>query len=461
MKAVQLTQTLRTPEVLAERLRQFLMSSSRTHGLVKITGRLSAIDAVGISVKGLSRHARLGDFLKISSPGMSLLAETVAIAPDKLMAKPLSNQVTVPIGAEVCLVGPLTCRPDRQWKGRVISALALPIDGGQALPQGAEELTYDNSLVEVPVKTGVKAIDVFLPLCFGQRVGVFAGSGVGKSTLMSMLARARGFDTVVVALVGERGREVREFVEETLGDALQRCVVVVATSDEPASMRRLAPLLATTIAEYFRNRGDKVLLMMDSITRYAHALREIGLAAGEPPVARGYPPSVFGALPLLLERSGPGAKGSGSITGIYSVLVDGDNHNEPVSDAVRGTLDGHIVLDREIAASGRFPAIDVLESVSRLALKAWTSEQVQRARELKRLISRYEESRDLRAIGSYVAGGDPELDRAVSYIPRLYQALQQTPRDAACDDAFAVLPTLPSIPAAREQTTRQGKPRAE
>ena len=220
--------------------------------------------------------------------------------------------------------------------------------------------------IRKPMKTGIRAIDLFTPLCAGQRIGIFAGSGVGKSTLLSMLARAAGFDTTVLALVGERGREVREFLEDALGRETERAVAVVATGDESPMMRRLAPKSAMCIAEYLRDRGENVLLIVDSVTRYAHAARDVALAAGEPPVARGYPPSVFSDLPKLLERAGPGEEGAGSITGVFAVLVDGDDHNDPVADSIRGTLDGHIVLDRAIAEQGRYPAVNVLTSVSRL-----------------------------------------------------------------------------------------------
>ena len=243
--------------------------------------------------------------------------------------------------------------------------------------------------VRTPVKTGVRVIDLFTPLCAGQRIGIFAGSGVGKSTLLGMLARSQGFDTVVVALVGERGREVREFLEDALGRDRARAVTVVSTGDESPMMRRLAPKTAMAIAEYFRDRGENVLLIVDSVTRFAHAARDVGLAAGEPPVARGYTPSVFSDLPKLLERAGPGEEGRGSITGIFSVLVDGDDHNDPVADSIRGTLDGHIVLDRAIADQGRYPAVNVLASISRLAPLAWTPEQRE---------PRHEAARDDRAL---------------------------------------------------------------
>jgi flagellum-specific ATP synthase len=303
------------------------------------------------------------------------------------------------------------------------------------------------------VRTGVKAIDLFTPLCAGQRIGIFAGSGVGKSTLLAMLARTRAFDTTVLALVGERGREVRDFLEDTLGPDRARVIAVVATSDDSPGLRRLAPKAALTIAEDLRERGETVLLVIDSITRFAHAARELALAAGEPPVARGYPPSVFSALPRLLERAGPGEAGQGTITALVSVLVDGDDHNDPVADAVRGILDGHIVLDRRIAGEGRFPALDPLASISRLASKIRTVDEQRIATEVMALVARYEDTRELRAIGGYRRGSDALLDRAVEIVPRLYAALQQGPQDPACEDAFKAIAGLMSPPAPAQSRT--------
>jgi len=270
-------------------------------------------------------------------------------------------------------------------------------------------------------------------------MGVFAGSGVGKSTLLAMLANADAFDTVVVALIGERGREVREFLEDTIGTAMKKTVAVVSTSDESAMMRRRAPETAMSVAEHFRARGDKVLLVLDSITRYTHALREVAIAAGEPPVARGYPASVFTDLPKLLERAGPGPAGEGSITAILSVLIDGDDHNDPVADATRGILDGHVVLDRTIAEQGRYPPVDPLASISRLAPKAWTQEERRLVTMLKALIARFEDTRDIRLLGGYQPGADHELDQAVRQVPLVYAALAQSPHDRPSIDPFADL----------------------
>jgi flagellum-specific ATP synthase len=359
----------------------------------------------------------------------------IRIAGSGIVVLPLGANNTISLGNRARPHGNLKVYPDASWKGRICNALAQPLDGRPPLEAGSDPA---NLLASPPqamlrgkiserVTTGVRAIDLFTPLCYGQRVGIFAGSGVGKSTLLSMMSRSDGFDSVIVGLVGERGREVKDFVHDVLGDTLEKSIVVVATSDEPPAMRRTAALLATSLAEHFRDRGERVLLVMDSLTRYAQACREISLTAGEPPVARGYPPSVFSELPLLLERAGQGASGTGAITAVYTVLVDGDDHNDPVADTVRGTLDGHIVLDRQIAASGRYPAIDLLQSISRLAPRAWTAQEAATVSRWRKLIVRYEDSRDLRSLGGYVRGGDPELDEAVTLVPQLYMALEQSP----------------------------------
>ena len=259
---------------------------------------------------------------------------------------------------------------------------------------------------------------------------------------MGMLCRATGFDCVVVGLIGERGREVNEFVREVLGETLLKAVVVVSTGDEAASLRKRAALLATSIAESFRDKGQNVLLIMDSITRYAQALRELALAGGEPPVSRGFPPSVFSTLPQILERAGPGLDGSGTITGIYSVLVDGDNHNEPISDAIRGTLDGHIILDRNTAASGRYPAIDLLGSISRLINKALSIEELRISIAIRSMVIKFEETKDLRAFGGYQPGKDLELDRAVIAVPKLYAVLNQKPDEQPCMDPFPMIQSI-------------------
>jgi flagellum-specific ATP synthase len=401
---------------------------------VRIFGKVSSVDATGVRVVGLSRLARLGDFVEFARDGKRVLAETISIGKDSILVKLFGHEVSPQLGMSVEYVGEYTIRPSESWLGRTISAFADPIDNQGVLPLGPNRVSVHNSppaatgrtLIQDAVKTGIRGVDIFTPLCFGQRIGIFAGSGVGKSTLLAMMARAPQFDVAIVALVGERGREVNEFIHDVLGETRKKSIVVVATGDESPGMRKMAPQLATRLAEYFRDRQKRVLLIMDSVTRYAMAAREIALAAGEPPVSRGYPPSVFTELPKLLERAGPGGEGQGSITGIYSVLVDGDNHNEPVADAVRGILDGHIVLDREIANSGRFPAIDVLASISRLAPKAWTVSDAKIAADARQLINRFESSKDLRLLGSYQTGSDKQLDHALDVVSKIYDHLTQT-----------------------------------
>jgi flagellum-specific ATP synthase len=437
------------------RLESFVRKIQRPNSLVQISGKVSAINGSGISVRGLSNHVNIGDFVRIHTNKRCVLAEVLSLKPDVAQLQSLSDATGITINARAEALGTFAILPSPAWRGRIVDALAEPIDGLGPLRPGPEERalnawppnSMDRERIGKPIQTGIKAIDIFTPLCLGQRVGIFAGSGVGKSSLLSMLARSKQFDTTVVALVGERGREVQEFVSDTLGDSRAKSVVVVSTSDEPAARRKLVPLTATAIAESFRDMGQSVLLVMDSVTRYAHALREISLASGEPPVARGYPPSVFGKLPQLMERAGPGPIGGGSITAFYAVLVDGDNHNEPVADTVRGILDGHIVLDRGIAASGRYPAIDILASISRLAEKSWTPEEAKVARDLRKLVSRFEDTKDLRALGGYQQGADTELDRAVAFVPKLYAALHQARSEDLCADSFSAVARLTRPPA--------------
>ncbi len=416
--------------------------------LLKRGGRVSEVSPTHYRVRGLSGDVRLGDIVESGETPSAGAGEVVQIGRDEILVAPFGQSAEVSIGDSVFNRGPLGVTPAASWRGRVVDALGRPIDGGPALIADIATPPRDESApgamsrqrVETPFLTGVRAIDIFTPLCFGQRLGIFAGSGVGKSTLLAMLAAASAFDTVVVALVGERGREVREFLEDTIGtDSMAKTVAVVATSDESAMMRRRAPGTALSIAEYFRNRGDRVLLLLDSITRFAHALREVAIGTGEPPIARGYPASVFTDMPKLLERAGPGRHGSGSITAILSVLVDGDDHNDPVADSVRGILDGHIVLDRAIAEQGRYPPINPLASISRLATKAWREDQKAVVARLKAMIARFEDTRDIRLIGAYQPGVDAELDLAVAQVPVIYEALVQSPKDGPSADPFADL----------------------
>jgi flagellum-specific ATP synthase len=319
-------------------------------------------------------------------------------------------------------------RPSMGWLGRVVNAMGEPIDGKGALLQGPAPIPYRNSpppahsrkRVGAPLDLGVRSLNTFLTCCRGQRMGIFAGSGVGKSVLLSMLARNVDADVSVIGLIGERGREVQEFLQEDLGEeGLARAVVVVATSDEPALMRRQAAYLTMSISEFFRDEGKDVMCMMDSVTRFAMAQREIGLSVGEPPTAKGYTPTVFTELPKLLERAGPGTD-QGSITGIFTVLVDGDDHNEPVADAVRGILDGHIVMQRAIAERGRYPAINILKSVSRTMPRSCDPAFLPTITRARQIMATYSDMEELIRLGAYRAGSSPEVDEAI----RLHEPLE-------------------------------------
>jgi flagellum-specific ATP synthase len=325
-------------------------------------------------------------------------------------------------------------RPSEAWLGRVLNAMGEAIDGKGPLPQGASPMPFRNTpppaharkRVGNPLDLGVRALNTFLTCCRGQRLGIFSGSGVGKSVLLSMLARNVDAAISVIGLVGERGREVQEFLQDELGeDGLARSVVVVATSDEPALMRRQAAYLTLAIAEYFRDEGKDVLCLMDSVTRFAMAQREIGLSAGEPPTAKGYTPTVFTELPKLLERAGPGMN-DGTITGIFTVLVDGDDHNEPIADAVRGILDGHVVMERAIAERGRYPAINVLKSVSRTMPKSADPAYLPVITEAKRVMATYTDMEELIRLGAYRPGSSEDVDAAI----RLHEPLEAFLRQA-------------------------------
>ncbi len=418
--------------------------------LTRHGGKVMEVTASNILVSGLEKRVELGSCVEIESADGRWVGEVIGVRYGCATIKLFATTSRLGLGTTVWIRDDLTLRPDPSWLGRVINALGEPIDTALPIQEGATAYAIDHepispmalARVGKPIRTGVRTIDLFTPICAGQRIGVFAGSGVGKSTLISMLTRSSGFKTIVAGLVAERAREVREFVEDVIGPHRARAVVIVASSSESAMMRKLAAKTAMTVAEFFRDQGDDVLLVIDSITRFAHALREVALAAGEPPVARGYAPSVFAELPRLLERAGPGTPQTGSITGIFSVLVDGDDHNEPIADTVRGILDGHIVLERGIADQGRYPAINPLTSISRLAHLAWTSEEAQLVRRLRAIIARYEESRDLRSVGVYKAGSDLELDQAIALAPPLYRMLTQLPDDPPSDAVFEDLASV-------------------
>ncbi len=381
-------------------------------------GRVDRIVGMHAEVTGL--RLATGDLVVIGDePGVQ--AEVVAVAPGKLTALPLGSLFGIRAGEPVRSARSTLRAPvGSSLVGRVLDGLGRPIDGCGPLDgvtyvplQNDPPAPLERPLVVEPLQTGVRAIDGLLTVGRGQRVGIMAGSGVGKSSLLSMLLRGTDADVTVLALVGERGREVREFIEHDLGpEGLAKCVLVVATSDQPALVRRNAAFLATRIAEGFRDGGADVLLLMDSLTRFAMAQREIGLAAGEVPTSKGYPPSVFALLPQLLERAGTSA--SGSITGFYSVLVEGDDLNDPIGDTSRAILDGHVSLSRKLANAGHFPSIDILHSASRVAGKVTTPEQQAAAAHFRHLLATHEEARDLLELGMYSGGSDAWIDEAVA-----------------------------------------------
>jgi flagellum-specific ATP synthase len=349
--------------------------------------------------------------------------------------------------------------PAESWLGRVVDPLGRPVDGKGPLSIGDRSCSlyspppaaHSRRRVGAKIDLGVRALNTFVTCCRGQRLGIFAGSGVGKSTLMSMLARYTASDVNVIGLVGERGRELQEFIEDDLGpDGMARTVVVVATSDQSPLMRRQAAYVTLTVAEYFRDRGNQVMCMIDSITRFAMAQREIGLAAGEPPTSKGYPPTVFAELPRLLERAGPGDNrpGVGDITGLFTVLVDGDDHNEPIADAVRGILDGHIVMERAIGERGRYPAINILRSVSRTMPRCNSEEETALVRRAVRLMSTYEDMAEMIRLGAYKAGSNIEVDEAIHYHQPLEEFLtQRKDRPDSLGQCYAKLAEILGMPA--------------
>jgi flagellum-specific ATP synthase len=421
---------------------------------VRLAGRVEALSGLGVQVAGLARHLSVGDRLTLTArDGREVMAEIVGFRGDLAQAMAFGATDGLGPGSEA-RAAPAggTLAPTDAWLGRVVDPLGQPLDGRGPLPRGWPRPVRANppeatlrARLGPRIGLGVRALDLFATCRAGQRLGLFAGSGVGKSTLLAMLARHTECEIVVLALVGERGREVREFIEDDLGAAgIARAVVVIATSDSPPLMRREAAYAATTIAEHFRDEGREVLLLMDSVTRFCLALREIGLSAGEPPATRGYPPSVFAELPRLLERAGPGlprADGPpGSITALFTVLVEGDDHNEPVADAVRGILDGHVVLDRRIGEAGRYPAVDVLRSLSRSVPGCNDAEEGAVILRARGVLARHAEVADLIRLGAYKPGADAAVDEAVRLAPRIEAMLRQDRAEAASlDDSFAAL----------------------
>jgi flagellum-specific ATP synthase len=402
-------------------------------------GRVTAVLGLLVEVGGVERLLSIGGRCTIvARAGRRVPCEVVGFRQGRALLMPLGGLEGVGLGckAEVTEGGPEVF-PDESWLGRVVNALGEPIDGKGPLFNGKIGIPIRNNpppahsrrRVSGKIDMGIRAMNTFLSCCRGQRMGIFAGSGVGKSVLMSMLARYMSVDVNVIGLIGERGREVQEFITEDLGEeGMARSVVVVATSDEAPLMRRQSAYMTMSIAEYFRDRGKNVMCMMDSVTRFAMAQREIGLSAGEPPTTKGYPPTTFAELPRLLERAGPGV-GEGSITGLFTVLVDGDDHNEPIADAVRGILDGHIVMERAIGERGRYPAINILRSVSRTMPGCNTDQENALVGKARRLLSSYNDMAEMIRLGAYRRGSDPLVDEAIEYNPAIEAFLKQGKRE--------------------------------
>ncbi|MBN9148802.1 MULTISPECIES: flagellar protein export ATPase FliI [unclassified Nitrobacter] len=402
---------------------------------VNIYGRVVGVRGLMVEVAGPIHAMSVGARIVIETGDDRIIpAEVVGFSGDNAVVMPFGGLEGVRRGCRAVIANASgQVRPSAAWLGRVLNAMGEPVDGKGALPQGSVSMPFRNSpppahsrkRVGKPLDLGVRALNTFLTCCRGQRLGIFAGSGVGKSVLLSMLARNADADVSVIGLVGERGREVQEFLQDDLGEeGLARSVVVVATSDEPALMRRQAAYLTLAIAEYFRDEGKDVMCMMDSVTRFAMAQREIGLSTGEPPTTKGYTPTVFTELPKLLERAGPGSD-KGTITGIFTVLVDGDDHNEPVADAVRGILDGHIVMERSIAERGRYPAINVLKSVSRTMPKSADPAFLPVITRGRQVMATYSDMEELIRLGAYRSGSNAEVDEAIRLNPVLEDFLRQ------------------------------------
>jgi flagellum-specific ATP synthase len=403
-------------------------------------GRVTAVLGLLVEIAGVERRLSVGSrCYLVAQNERRVLSEVVGFRNGKALLMPFSTIDGIGLGskAEVAESQP-TVSPSTAWLGRVVNALGEPIDSKGPLPHGGSPIPVRNTpppanerqRVGGKIDLGVRGLNTFITCCNGQRLGVFSGSGVGKSVMMSMIARYTSADVTVIGLVGERGREVQEFIHDDLGpEGLARSVVVVATSDEAPLMRRQAAYMTMAIAEYFRDQGKNVLCLIDSITRFAMAQREIGLSAGEPPTTKGYPPSTFAELPKLLERAGPGKQGSGNITGLFSVLVDGDDTNEPVADAARGILDGHIVLDRAIAERGRYPAINVLRSISRMMPQCNNDFENRIVGRARQLMAAYDNMAEMIRLGAYRRGSDPLTDEAIAYNPALEAFLTQQKDD--------------------------------
>jgi flagellum-specific ATP synthase len=428
----------------------------------EIYGRVTKVLGLLVEIAGFGTDLAIGSMVHLqpvtdSGDRRDIPCEVIGFRENRALLMPFGTLEGVGLGCRAVIQDsrPVVF-PSEKWLGRVVNALAQPIDGQGPLPVGGFPIplkspappAHTRQRVGKKLDLGIRAVNSFAAICRGQRMGIFAGSGVGKSVLLSMMARYTEAEVIVIGLVGERGREVQEFLEDDLGEeGLARSVVIVATSDEPALMRRQAAYLTLSVAEYFRKQGKQVLCLMDSVTRFAMAHREIGLSAGEPPTSKGYPPTTFGELARLLERAGPGPQGEGSITGLFTVLVEGDDHNEPVSDAVRGIVDGHIVMERAIADRGRYPAINILKSVSRSLPAAFTPEQNAIAKRGRQLINAYENMAELIRLGAYRKGSDPQVDEAILLYPEIEEFLSQNKGDTSTiNEGFARLAEIVGLP---------------
>jgi len=428
-----------------DRLAEKIAANISTLPAHEIFGRVTKILGLLVEIAGFGDDLVVGSMVYLRPDSRhDIPCEVVGFRDKKALLMPFGPLEGVGLGCRAFIqtTKPVVF-PSERWLGRVINALAQPIDDLGPLTMGAEAMplkatgpaAHTRQRVGEQLDLGVRAVNNFTAMCKGQRMGIFAGSGVGKSVTLSMMARYTEAEIIVIGLVGERGREVQEFLEDDLGEeGLKRSVVIVATGDEPALMRRQSAYLTLAVAEYFRKQGKQVLCLMDSVTRFAMAHREIGLSAGEPPTSKGYPPTTFGELARLLERAGPGPKGEGSITGLFTVLVEGDDHNEPISDAVRGIVDGHIVMERAIADRGRYPAINILKSVSRALPRAYTEEQNAIVRRAKQIISNYENMAELIRLGAYRKGADPHVDEAILLYPDIEEFLTQLKDDSSTID---------------------------
>jgi len=441
-----------------DRLAEKALAAIETVPDHEVYGRVTKVLGLLVEIAGFGDALSIGSMVHLRPKAdIDIPCEVVGFKEGTALLMPFGTLEGVGLGCPAIIQEhePVIC-PDDRWLGRVINALGQPIDGKGPLYKGGHPIPLRNKAplphsrqrIGGKLDLGVRAVNTFVSTCQGQRMGIFSGSGVGKSVLLSMMARYTEADVSVIGLVGERGREVQEFLEDDLGElGLARSVVIVATGDEPALMRRQAAYVTLATAEYFRQQGRKVLCLIDSVTRFAMAQREIGLSAGEPPTSKGYPPTTFGELARLLERAGPGSQGEGSITGLFSVLVEGDDTNEPISDSVRGIVDGHIVMEREIADRGRYPAINVLKSISRAMPRCLTDEQAALIKKAKQLISRYEDMAELIRLGAYRKGSDPEVDQAIAVYPRLEAFLTQNKDDStSIEESFGMLADALGLP---------------